>query len=150
MSGLPTLEPGCHVQMNPLVRKARRRVHGRQKIEMLGAAAGLLPKLSPSALGRIFAGLEPTRRNLVEIPVRRVAILLDEQQLGVVAPRVAEKRNHRTGARMTNHLELARRAARKPNRIDVEIDDATAVDAPAADLPRLPVLAHAIGWPSES
>src|SRR5262249_54870226 len=135
------------------------RVDRHQKLEMPGRAARLLAELSLGAVPWILSGFQSSGGNLVEKLLGGVTVLPQQQQLRIVAGRIAEKRNHRARTRMTNHVELANRPIGKANGVGVQLDDSTGVRATAADFSRdypgwcrvgCAVARHAIGWPCVS
>src|SRR4051812_23227761 len=108
-------EPGC-------------RIERQEKLEILRRAAGLLFQLASGAIHWSLAVIESSRGNLIEIAIRRVPVLADQEHLGVRPRRITEKGHHGARSRMPNHLELARRAIWKPHRVDIERDDLAGID----------------------
>ena len=67
------------------------------------------------AVARVFARVELPGGDLVDESARGVAVLLDQQELRIVAGRIGEKRHDRARAGMPHDLELGRRSVGKAN-----------------------------------
>jgi len=92
-----------------------------------------LTELAPGTVFGCFVRIETACWYLVQVPFGRVAILPDQQDLWIVARRIAEEWNDRTGSRMPDHLEFPGAPVRESNRIDVEVEHAAGVHAARGD-----------------
>ena len=91
--------------------------------DTLSLASRFLPQLSASTSVRRLPGIEPARRDFVQVALGGIPILADQQDLRIVTRRVAEKRHDGARSRVADHLQLANRAVRKAHRVNVEVDD---------------------------
>src|SRR5262245_33435544 len=126
---LAMFDTGSHECVNALVGEAWCCVEAVQVLYAGCPATGFLEQLAPRAIDGTLAWIQAPRRHLVEVPLRGITVLLDEEDLWIVAARIGEKREHRTRARMSNHLQLANRVIRKANFVDVEVQETTRIDA---------------------
>src|SRR6185503_13526625 len=107
MRHLALLESCREEDVNSLIGKAGRRVHRVQVAHRLRGAARLFTQLAPGARFRIFAGIEPAGGDFIEESVGGIAVLLDQKDLRIVAPWVAEEGNDRACTRVSEQLELS-------------------------------------------
>src|ERR1051326_346126 len=116
-------------------------------------AARLLAEFSDRTIARLLSRLQTPSRDLVEVLLGGVSILLQEQDLRIVARRIAQERDDRARARMAHDVQLADRAIGKANPIPIDGDDLTRVlplfvNEPWSDARC--VAAHTSGWPRRS
>jgi len=95
--------------------------------DTLSPASGFLLELASCADLRSFAGFEPPGGDLVDISVGGLTVMADQNDLGIVASRLAHERHHGARARVPDDLELPDRAIGEPYLVNVEIDHASGV-----------------------
>ena len=83
----------------------------------------LSPRVYGALATRLVGHVDPWFTDFmggVQELLRRVSILFDQQNLGIVPSGIADERNDRARSGMANHFQFADRSVRKANRIDVE------------------------------
>src|SRR5690242_20496702 len=96
--------------------------------------ARLLEQLAAGACLRLLSRVEGAGGDFPQGAPGRVAVLPDEQNGGVRPGRVRRARHDPGGARVTDQLELARRAVREADRVHIEPNDPAGMDAAAVEL----------------
>ena len=90
--------------------------------DTLSRTARFLPELpARTVLGRLTR-VEPASRDLVEVPLGRIAILANQEQLAGRRRRVAQKGNDRARPRMRIISSSPTTRSGKANRVEVEVD----------------------------
>src|SRR6266576_49064 len=128
-------------QVNLLVRKPGCCPYRSKTLHPPGVHTDFLKQLPLRTILRVLSRIQPPRRYLDQRPVRRIAVLLDEQDRGICAARIRREREHGRSARMTNHFQLPCRSVRKTDRIHVQVYDPAFVDSFTGELHQLSLLA---------
>src|SRR5689334_7285388 len=98
--------------MDALVREPWGRHHCDQGLHLRGRAAGFFLQLSCGAVRRSLSRVQTSCRDLVEIAVRGISILPEQEDLRVLSSRVRQKGHDGRRARMTYDVDLGLAAVR--------------------------------------
>src|SRR5262245_11354071 len=101
--------------------------------DTLRLASRFLSKLTACTLVWRFVRIEPAGRHLVQVALRRIAILSDQHHLRIIPRWIAEKRHDSACARVTDHLELTRGPVGKSDGVDIEVEHAPGVHPARGD-----------------
>src|SRR2546423_384041 len=109
--------------MDLFVGEPRSSVHSEQVVELLSGAARLFLQLSSCTVAGILPRVESAGRNFIQISVRSVPVLPDQENLWILSARITEEGNDRACPGMPDHFELAGGLVWKPHDVDIERDD---------------------------
>src|SRR5215204_2047431 len=123
-----------HEEMDALIREPGSRHHRYERLHLLGGTAGLLPQFSRCTVRRRLARVEPSCRDLIEVAIRGVAVLPQQEDLGILSFWIRQKRNDGRRAGVAYDVYLGFAPVRIADPITVQLDDLPGVDALAADL----------------
>src|SRR6185503_13052966 len=120
---------GCPKKVNLLVGKAGRRPYSSKTLDPPRFHTDFLEQLPLCTYPGILTGVQPARRDLIQVVERRVTVLLDEQDRGIGTMGIGSEWHDGGRPGMADHFQLADGVVRKSNGIDVQIDDLAGVDA---------------------